>query len=66
MASMSHVLAIFRSFYPTMDPRRFMGSYACGTTGDRIDELLAEVKEVAESFTDDIVSPEDGPAAPGG
>lgn len=43
-----------------------MGSYACGTTGDRIDELLAEVKEVAESFTDDIVSPEDGPAAPGG
>jgi hypothetical protein len=59
LASTTHVLAIFRSLYPTMNLNRLMGGYVHGTTTTRISELHVEVKDVATKLADDIMSSDD-------
>jgi hypothetical protein len=59
LASTTHVLAIFKSFYPAMDLNRIMGGYTDGTTSTHISELHVEVKDVATKLADDVVSLDD-------
>jgi hypothetical protein len=43
LASITHVLSIFKSLYPSMNLNRLMGGYVHGTTTTRISELHVEV-----------------------
>jgi hypothetical protein len=59
LASTTHVLAIFKSLYPAMNPNGLMGGYAHGTTTTCISELHVEVKDVATKLADDVMSADD-------